>query len=169
MSDRIDFEQVREAIRIAQEADLAELEIETPALKVRIRKAADASAPDARPAPFAAISADQADPAAAALTGVRAASGPPQAGVAGEDRLKPVLAPMVGTFYRAASPDAPPLVQEGDVVEVGQVLCVIEAMKLFNEIQAETRGRIARVLVDNASPVEYGQPLFLIDTGAGRG
>lgn len=168
MSDRIDFEQVREAIRIAQEADLAELEIETPALKVRIRKAAVASAPDARPAPFAAISADQVDPAAA-LTGVRATSGPPQAGEAGEDRLEPVLAPMVGTFYRAASPDAPPLVLEGDVVEVGRVLCVIEAMKLFNEIQAETRGRIARVLVDNASPVEYGQPLFLIDTGAGRG
>jgi acetyl-CoA carboxylase biotin carboxyl carrier protein len=70
---------------------------------------------------------------------------------------------MVGTFYRAPSPDAPPFVSEGDVVNEGQVVCVIEAMKLFNEIQAETRGRVARILVENASPVEYGQPLLLLD------
>ena len=85
---------------------------------------------------------------------------------AGEDHLEAVVAPMVGTFYRAPSPDAPPFVKEGDFVEENQVVCVIEAMKLFNEIQAEKRGRIARVLVENASPVEFGQPLFLVDTTA---
>ena len=70
---------------------------------------------------------------------------------------------MVGTFYRAPAPDAAPFVAEGDLVKEGQVLCVIEAMKLMNEIEAKAAGRIARVLVENAQPVEYGQPLFLVE------
>jgi len=73
---------------------------------------------------------------------------------------------MVGTFYRAANPDAPPFVQEGDAVEVGQTVCILEAMKLFNEIQSEVAGRVVSVLVENGAPVEYGQPLFLIDPSA---
>jgi len=72
-------------------------------------------------------------------------------------------APMVGTFYRAPSPTGDPFVSEGDVVKEGQVLCIIEAMKLMNEIESKVAGRIARILVDNAQAVEYGQPLFLID------
>ncbi|MDR7597108.1 MAG: acetyl-CoA carboxylase biotin carboxyl carrier protein, partial [Armatimonadota bacterium] len=75
----------------------------------------------------------------------------------------PVTAPMVGTFYRAPGPDQPPFVQEGDRVEAGQTLCIIEAMKMFNEIPAEVSGRVVRVLAENGAPVEYGQPLFLID------
>ena len=75
-------------------------------------------------------------------------------------------APMVGTFYRAANPEAPPYVNEGDQVKQGQVLCIIEAMKLMNEIEAQTSGRVARILVENAQPVEYGQPLLLIDPRA---
>jgi acetyl-CoA carboxylase biotin carboxyl carrier protein len=70
---------------------------------------------------------------------------------------------MVGTFYRAAGPDAAPFVNEGDLVKEGQALCIIEAMKLMNEIETKIAGRIARVLVENAQPVEFGQPLFLID------
>jgi acetyl-CoA carboxylase biotin carboxyl carrier protein len=73
---------------------------------------------------------------------------------------------MVGTFYRAPKPDAPPFVNEGDPVEPGQTVCIVEAMKLFNEIQCEVRGRVARILVENGSPVEYGQPLMLVDTTA---
>jgi len=80
--------------------------------------------------------------------------------------LVKVEAPMVGTFYRASSPEAAPYVQEGDVVKDGQVLCIIEAMKLMNEIEAKVAGRIARVLVDNGQPVEFGQALFLIDPKA---
>ena len=76
------------------------------------------------------------------------------------------LVAMVGTFYRASSPEAAPYVQEGDVVKDGQVLCIIEAMKLMNEIEAKVAGRIARVLVDNGQPVEFGQALFLIDPKA---
>ena len=70
---------------------------------------------------------------------------------------------MVGTFYRAASPGAKPFIEVGDTVQVGDTLCIIEAMKLMNEIEAKTPGRIARVLVENGQPVEFGQPLFLID------
>jgi acetyl-CoA carboxylase biotin carboxyl carrier protein len=78
-------------------------------------------------------------------------------------RLVSIEAPMVGTFYRASAPDAAPFVSEGDVVKEGQVLCIIEAMKLMNEIEAKAAGRIAKILVENAQPVEYGQPLFLVD------
>ncbi|MGH7389507.1 MAG: acetyl-CoA carboxylase biotin carboxyl carrier protein, partial [Candidatus Rokuibacteriota bacterium] len=74
-----------------------------------------------------------------------------------------IEAPMVGTFYRAPSPTAEPYVREGDVVKEGQVLCIIEAMKLMNEIESRAGGRIARILVENGQPVEYGQPLFLVE------
>lgn len=150
MTDRIDFEQVRELVRIATDAEVSELEVETPELKIKVRR------------PPAAGSAAAGTAAAGSAAAIRAL---PPAG-ATDDHLIPIVAPMVGTFYRAASPDAPPFVKEGDAVDEGQVVCIIEAMKLFNEIQAEVRGRIARVLVDNASPVEYGQPLFLVDTAA---
>jgi acetyl-CoA carboxylase biotin carboxyl carrier protein len=163
MSDKIDTDQVQEIIRIAKEAGLAELEVEIPALKIRVRLGPASPAPaipgsagatSAHPAPD--TTAPGAVPAAAALE-------------AGLNHLEPLAAPMVGTFYRSASPDAPPFVNEGDVVDEGQVVCIIEAMKLFNEIQAERRGRIARILVENASPVEYGQPLFLLDPSAAQG
>ncbi|MDR7483446.1 MAG: acetyl-CoA carboxylase biotin carboxyl carrier protein [Armatimonadota bacterium] len=159
MTDRIDFDQVREVVRIATEGAVAELEVETPALKIRVRTGAGQS-----PAPAVADSQAQTPSAGAPAPG----SAPAAAGVGlpAEDHLVPIVAPMVGTFYRAPAPDAPPFVKEGDHVEAGQVVCIIEAMKLFNEIQAEVGGRIARVLVDNASPVEYGQPLFLLEPNA---
>ncbi len=168
MSDRIDFDQVREVIRIAEELGLAELEVETSTLKVRVKRAGAEPARAAHePAaglrePGAAAMA-QAGPASLASAGITAASVSAAAGVAAEDHFEAIVAPMVGTFYRAPSPDTPPFVKEGDVVEEDQVVCIIEAMKLFNEIQAEKRGRIARVLVENASPVEFGQPLFLVE------
>jgi len=74
-----------------------------------------------------------------------------------------VEAPMVGTFYRASSPTAEPYVREGDVVKQGQILCIIEAMKLMNEIESKAAGRIEKILVENGQPVEYGQPMFLIE------
>lgn len=101
--------------------------------------------PAAATAPLAAPSASVAAPAAAAATGI------------------PLKAPMIGTFYRSGGPDQPSFANVGDVVEKGQIICIIEAMKLFNEIEAEQGGRIVKVLVENASPVEYDQPLFLIE------
>jgi acetyl-CoA carboxylase biotin carboxyl carrier protein len=159
MTDRIDFEQVREVVRIATEGGVAELEVETPSLKVRVRTGTGQPLVHAE----AAASPGAAAGAAASAASVPAAGHPGAAGPAAEDHLVPIVAPMVGTFYRAPAPDAPPFVKEGDHVTPGQVVCIIEAMKLFNEIQAEVGGRLARVLVDNASPVEYGQPLFLIE------
>jgi acetyl-CoA carboxylase biotin carboxyl carrier protein len=156
MTERIDAEQVREIVRIAEEAGLAELEVATPALTVRVRRTAAGVAPAAT-APAAATVAGEPGPAVDVALPAAAAN-----------HLEPLVAPMVGTFYRAATPDAPPFVSEGDYVTEGQVVCIIEAMKLFNEIQAERAGRVARVLVENASPVEYGQPLFLIDPTARR-
>ena len=163
MTDRIDFEQVREVVRIAAESDVTELEVETPSVKIKVRRAASSESP---PADESRATAHATPPAVAAAsrTGQPVAVGtttPPH-----DDHMTPIVAPMVGTFYRAASPDAPPFIKEGDAVDEGQVVCIIEAMKLFNEIQAEVHGRIARILVDNASPVEYGQPLFVVDTAA---
>ena len=156
MSSRIDFEQVREVIRLAEESGLASLEVETPTLTVRVsRSVTPAASHPQHAAASAAVSAPLLGP-------------PVAAAASSEDQLEPLMAPMVGTFYRAASPDATPFVQEGDYVSEGQVVCVIEAMKLFNEIQAEKAGRVARVLVANATPVEYGQPLFLLDVTGPR-
>ena len=159
MSDRIDFDQVREVVRIAEELGLAELEVETAMLKVRVKRAGAEPARAGAHEPSAVASA-QAGPTSLASAGITAAS---VSAAAAEDHFEAIVAPMVGTFYRAPSPDTPPFVKEGDVVEDDQVVCIIEAMKLFNEIQAEKRGRIARVLVENASPVEFGQPLFLVE------
>ncbi|MGB9667750.1 MAG: acetyl-CoA carboxylase biotin carboxyl carrier protein [Thermosulfidibacteraceae bacterium] len=77
--------------------------------------------------------------------------------------LVAIRAPLVGTFYRAPAPDAPPYVKEGDVIEKGQVVCIIEAMKIMNEIESDIRGRVVKVLAENGKPVEYGQPLFLVE------
>ena len=84
-------------------------------------------------------------------------------GASNDENYTILPSPIVGTFYRSASPDKPPYVKVGDDIEVGQVLCIIEAMKLFNEIESEYSGRIVKVLVEDAQPVEYDQPLFLID------
>ncbi len=98
-------------------------------------------------------SAPAAAPAASAATEASSAEG----------NYITVKSPMIGTFYRSASPENPPFVNVGDEIKPGKVLCIIEAMKLFNEIESEVSGRIVKVLVDNASPVEYDQPLFLVD------
>jgi len=88
----------------------------------------------------------------------------PKKDVSDEKNYHVVKSPMIGTFYRSPAPDKPPFVNIGDIVEVGQTLCIIEAMKLFNEIESDVKGRVVKILVENATPVEYDQPLFLIDT-----
>ena len=86
-----------------------------------------------------------------------------EAAAASTTHLTPIKSPMVGTFYRAPAPDADPYVEEDSAVDVGQTVCIVEAMKLMNEIESEVKGRIAKVLVENAQPVEYGQVLFLVE------
>lgn len=147
----LNFDEIRELVRIVSEADITELEVETGHLRVAIRKGT-AAAPPASALP-AAVTVDNPAPAPVA-------SSLPDTIPA---HWVPVIAPMVGMLYRAPAPDAPPFVNEGDWVEEGRTVCIIEAMKMFNEIPAEVSGRLVRVLVENGTPVEYGQPLFLID------
>jgi acetyl-CoA carboxylase biotin carboxyl carrier protein len=142
-----DLDQIRAVIKLATESNVAELTVESPTLKVTVKKATGGTS---------------AHPASIEPGPAGAPPGTPHPAPA-TDHLVPVIAPMVGTFYRAANPDAPPFVNEGDLIDPGQTVCVIEAMKLFNEIQSDVGGRIVRVLAENATPVEYGQPLFLID------
>lgn len=153
---KLDLDQIRAVIKIASESpDVAELEVASETLKVVVKKVAGA------------VRAVVSTPSSSSSTSSAAVpSAPPSAPTGSSDQLVPITAPMVGTFYRAPKPDAPPFIAEGDLVEPGQAVCIIEAMKLFNEIQSEVRGRVAKIMVENASPVEYGQLLMLVDTTA---
>jgi len=142
----------RDVVELAVQNDLAELEVEEDGLRVRVVR----QRPNAAPAPG-----DAGELLGAAVLTKAEAPGRAEAAAG----LVTLEAPMVGTFYRAPAPDADPFVREGDLVEEGQSLCIIEAMKLMNEIEAKVAGRVAKILVDNGQPVEYGQPLFLIEPG----
>ncbi|MGH2399049.1 MAG: acetyl-CoA carboxylase biotin carboxyl carrier protein [bacterium] len=150
--EQFDLEQVRAVIKLAAESDIAELEVESPTLRVLVKKL---------PGGVVSVSHVQTQAPRHVSSPVPAAGAP---GLEhGTNHLRPITAPMVGTFYRSASPDASPFVEEGDAVEPGQIVCIIEAMKLFNEIQCELKGRVVKVLAENGAPVEYGQTLFLVD------
>jgi len=154
----MNLKELKELIEMLRNTDISELEIERSGFKVRIRKGGDVTFPPSMPRmeyPPAAIIAP-AVPAAPAT--------------AAENAVEPsrtnqirVTSPIVGTFYRSSSPDKPSYVEVGDVVKKGQVLCIIEAMKLMNEIESESSGKIVQVLMENGQPVEYGQPLFVIE------
>jgi acetyl-CoA carboxylase biotin carboxyl carrier protein len=144
-------ELTRRLAGVLTELGLAEVEVESKDLRVRVQRA---------------VATVAATPVIAATPAAPMASAPSERPLVA-DAVSPALvtleAPMVGTFYRAPSPTADPFVNEGDVVKESQVLCIIEAMKLMNEIEAKVGGRIAKILVENGQAVEYGQPLFLID------
>ncbi|MGV3631215.1 MAG: acetyl-CoA carboxylase biotin carboxyl carrier protein [Bacteroidota bacterium] len=157
----MNLNEIQDLIKFVSKSGVSEVEIERKDFKIIIKaekaKAeqiiVQANAPQmvqAAPAPVAAAPA----PAAAA----------PAAPAASEDsKLVTIKSPMIGTFYRSSSPDKDAFVQVGDNVQKGSPVCIIEAMKLFNEIESEISGKIVKVLVDDASPVEYDQPLFLVD------
>ena len=164
MEQKIDLDEVRALLKIASEADIAELSVESPTLKVTIKKAAGRVEVHAsNPAAPRSAPAGTAGPATRPVPLAPSAEEIAAGGEIVPDHLQTIAAPMVGTFFRAPSPDAPPFVREGDVVETGQTVCVIEAMKLFNEIQSDVSGRVVRILSENATPVEYGQPLMLVE------
>jgi acetyl-CoA carboxylase biotin carboxyl carrier protein len=171
--------EIRELIRLIDESQIQEFEIDNDGAKISIKKfagqaqvvaqpvaqapAAQATATVAPPAPAPAAPQVQAEPAPAPA----AREEKPAAADAtdlDEANLHKIVSPMVGTFYRAPAPDAEPYVKEGDVVDEKTVVCIVEAMKLMNEIEAECRGTIVKVLVENGQLVEYGQPLFLVKT-----
>ncbi len=151
--------EIQELVRIVENSSIDELEVTKWGRKIRIRKhkvAAVTGSSVEYITPSAPSPAVHSSPPAAPqpeIENIPAAS----------DNYVEIKAPMVGTFYRAPSPDSDPYVKEGDIISKGQVLCLIEAMKLMNEIEAEISGRIVKILTDNAQPIEYNQPLFLID------
>jgi acetyl-CoA carboxylase biotin carboxyl carrier protein len=158
--------ELQELLDFIAKSGLNKVNIETEEFKISVQREPNykpiVSMPAAAPqhhAPAPAAAPQAAPSAAPAAAAAPAATEAPAA----TSNTVPLKAPMIGTFYRSGSPDNPPFVAVGDVVEQGQVICIIEAMKLFNEIEAEQRGRIVKVMVDNASPVEYDQPLFLIE------
>jgi acetyl-CoA carboxylase biotin carboxyl carrier protein len=155
--------ELQELLDFIAKSGLNKVNIETEEFKISVQREPStkqvvsmSAAPVAAPAPAPAA----ALPAAAPAPTAAAPAAPTAAPAASHTPLK---SPMIGTFYRSSGPDSPAFAQVGDMVEKGQVICIIEAMKLFNEIEAEQSGRIVKVLVENATPVEYDQPLFLIE------
>ena len=158
----MDFKQIQELIKMVNKSNLSEVTIEQKDFKITIKQEAETVHQMIAAAPVAAHAPVMAVPAPAAVAAPAAPAAAPAAD-AGTGNYITVKSPMIGTFYRRPSPDKPNFVEVGDEVSVGKVVCIIEAMKLFNEIESEIKGRVVKVLVEDSSPVEYDQPLFLVD------
>jgi acetyl-CoA carboxylase biotin carboxyl carrier protein len=153
----MDIKQIQELIRFVAKSGVNEVAIEQQDFKITIKTNQAPTVVHATVPVQAPVAAPVAAPAAAAP------ATPAAAPVEDTSKYITIKSPMIGTFYRSASPDKPLFVNVGDEISTGDVLCIIEAMKLFNEIEAEVSGKIVKILVDNASPVEYDQPLFLVE------
>ncbi|MHB8215680.1 MAG: acetyl-CoA carboxylase biotin carboxyl carrier protein [Candidatus Sulfotelmatobacter sp.] len=156
----MNHKELKELIEFLIEKDIAEFELERGDVKVKIKRAGEHTVVHARSeTPYAAVTVPQAGGQSAA---VPAASPAAPAALVPVENLHIVKSPIVGTLYESPSPGAPPFVKVGDVVEVGQVLCIVEAMKLLNEIESDVAGEIVKKLGSNGQPIEYGQELFAI-------
>lgn len=158
----MDFKQIQELIKMINKSNIGEVSIEEKGFKLTIKQkeepvqnviASPVHAPFPAYAPQPALAGPQAATAPAATKAAEPAV----------DNLITIKSPMIGTFYRSSAPGKPVFVEPGTEVAPGKVVCIIEAMKLFNEIESEVSGRIVKILVDDASPVEYDQPLFLVE------
>jgi acetyl-CoA carboxylase biotin carboxyl carrier protein len=157
----MELKEIKELIKLVSEAEVSEVEVEKGDFKIAIKKVEErttyvqaAPVMQQAPAPMQVnIPAAPAAPVAAT----------PAAPVANTSNLITIKSPMIGTFYKSSSPDKPAFINVGDEIKVGSVLCIVEAMKLFNEIESEVSGKVVKILVENASPVEYDQPLFLVE------
>jgi acetyl-CoA carboxylase biotin carboxyl carrier protein len=161
-------QEIQELIDFISKSGLDEVNIETSDFKIAVKKhSAVMHAPESAPRAVAQqASTNQAPagtPAPQAPAPQAAEKAPAAAPKEDTSKYVEVKSPMIGTFYRTPNPDTEPFVQVGDTVKAGDPVCIIEAMKLFNEIETEVSGKIVKILVDNASPVEYDQPLFLVD------
>jgi acetyl-CoA carboxylase biotin carboxyl carrier protein len=159
--------ELKELIEFLIEKDIAEFELERGDVKMKIKRGGHGLTRAHSEVPFVAVPAVQALPVSAStqMPSVPAASPPVSPAVTqapAEENLHIVKSPIVGTFYEAPSPGAPPFVKIGDIVEVGQVLCIVEAMKLLNEIESDVAGEIVKKMASNGQPIEYGQELFAI-------
>ena len=151
---------IQQLIDFISQSGLDEVNIETTDLKISVKRYGSGVPTTQVAAPAPALAAPQPAPAAVAPP----VSAPPVAAPKVDTtNYITIKSPMIGTFYRSANPESPMFVEVGDTVSEGKVVCIIEAMKLFNEIESEVSGRIVRILVENATPVEYDQPLFLVE------
>ncbi|WP_304335424.1 acetyl-CoA carboxylase biotin carboxyl carrier protein [Conchiformibius steedae] len=157
----MDLRKLKKLIDLVEESGIAEIEVTEGEEKVRITRTVAAPAAPAHTVYAAAPAPAPVQAAAPAAAPVPAASAP--AAPAARDLSAAQKSPMVGTFYRAPSPSSPAFVEVGQTVKAGDTLCIIEAMKLMNEIEAETSGVVKEILVENGTPVEYGEPLFIIE------
>ncbi len=154
----MDLRKLKTLVDLVSESNISELEITEAEGKVRIVKQTAAAA-----APVQYVTAAAMPAPAMTATAPAAAGAAPAAEAAAPSSAKVIKSPMVGTFYRASAPGAKPFVEVGDTVKSGQPVCIVEAMKILNEIEAELDGVVKRVLVENGQPVEYGQPLFELE------
>ena len=151
----MDIDRIKTVIDLMREHDLNEFAVEEKDFKLSLKRGG--------PAPAMMMASPMLAPAA--LPAAPAAAPAAKAAPAADENLTPIPSPLVGTFYRAGSPDADPFVQVGSRVNKDTVVCIIEAMKVMNEIKAETSGVIKKILVENATAVQFGQPMFLIEKG----
>jgi acetyl-CoA carboxylase biotin carboxyl carrier protein len=148
----MDLKQIHDLIKVVNKSNIGEISIEDKDGKVTIKQKEEHVTVSTMPATYA----------AAPVAAPAPSAGAPVAAAPVATNLLTIKSPMIGTFYRRASPDKPLMAEEGTAVAPGKVVCIIEAMKLFNEIESEVKGTIVKILVDDASPVEYDQPLFLV-------
>ncbi len=157
----MEIKDLKSLIKMVTETDITEFKLENKEEKIHIKRGQDKEIVHvAAPAPAVAAA-----PVAAPVAAPAAAAGAPAevSAAAGNDKYEAIPSPIVGTFYRKPSPDAAPFSEVGDIVEAGQPLCLVEAMKLFNEIEAEFKCKIVEIVKDDGSPVEYGETLFLVE------
>jgi acetyl-CoA carboxylase biotin carboxyl carrier protein len=152
----MDFKQIQELVKMVNKSNISELSIEQDKFKITIKQK------DNETQQVFTMPATPMQAVAQAVPQVAVSAEAPKA-EAKADNLVTIKSPMIGTFYRSPGPDKPSFVNVGDEVTTGKVVCIIEAMKLFNEIESEVSGKIVKVLVDDASPVEYDQPLYLVE------
>lgn len=160
----MEYKQIQELLKAVNKSNISELSIKDGEFEITIKQSSPEMQYVAVQTQLPGMSLPQqsiAAPAAAQAT--PAVPETPAPAAVAEANTITIKSPMIGTFYRSSSPDKPPFVGVGDEIKTGQVICIVEAMKLFNEIESEVNGRIVKVLVDDASPVEYDQPLFLVE------
>lgn len=153
----MDFKEIEDIVKFIRDTDIVEFELERPNVKVRIKRGI--GRPDAA----------EVKPVVVAAPVIAAPEQKPEEQkaekeAAKNEKTKHITSPMVGTFYRSPSPDAQSFIEVGSTVKKGQIVCIVEAMKLMNEIESEFNGKIVSILIENGQPVEYGEPLFVVET-----
>jgi acetyl-CoA carboxylase biotin carboxyl carrier protein len=160
----MDFKQIQELIKLVNKSNIGEVTVEEKGFKITVKQKEEHVQQMVAPvAPQQFMPAYAPPMTTAAQAAAVPAAGKSKSADTAADNLITIKSPMIGTFYRSSAPEKPAFVNVGDETEPGKVVCIIEAMKLFNEIESEVKGKIVKVLVEDASPVEFDQPLFLVD------